>query len=464
MYKKIIPLALLSPILFACSALVLHCNPMVETSANSGPSFTEGEDGTGVVIYENSPLEVSKEVLNFNLSFPETDEWKALDSNVNAKYTFNNPTDAEITTKALFPFSNYPLYLDPSSFDFDGRYFVKINDEIVNKNTRYIYSKEYVYQYIFDNYDFKEALKYYSDDFVSLDHFKPTDIVKKVTLTYSYDETFYFDLALKDDVSCQMLYFTFDNPQISYSSPYTILKKTLTSSSNKFTFYVVGDYSNATYSQSIYSDYSETTKLNINPTISEEDISLKDFILLNKNIPTMNDVDYYNASVNYFNDYFLGKFQSYKSYTKELLEEHLVAYYQYAFTIEPHGSLTNEVQAPIFPTIIHNMSCPVYDFSYLYQPAYSWASFSDLTVNINTSYYCMQLPNEFSKVDGTYTAHYDSLPGSTLSFRASLDENPYYKTNDTTVIFFIFFIFALGFVLSIIAGIIVLFVILFKKH
>ena len=120
-FKKIICLLI-------CTLFISTLLP-ITVSANSAQTHWRGVDSTGaMVVGENCPIEVKKEVLTFDISeFPanyyrEKEDYLAYTGKVTAEYTFYNPTDLTVTATLAFPFGKQPDYA--SIYDEESQSYV----------------------------------------------------------------------------------------------------------------------------------------------------------------------------------------------------------------------------------------------------------------------------------------------------------------------------------------------------
>ena len=73
---------------------------------------------------------------------------------------------------------------------------------------------------------------------------------------------------------------------------------------------------------------------------------------------------------------------------------------------------------------------PKYDYNYYLTPAKSWASFGELTINVNTTAYMLNSSIDgFEKVDTGYRLVRNGLPNEDLSFTLCEDEKPKKEVN-----------------------------------
>ena len=126
--------------------------------ANSAQSHWTGIDSTGaIVIDENCPIEVEKELLTFNIQeFPSNyyrsaEELESYTGRVTAEYTFYNPADYKVTATLVFPFGNLPSYAyfyDSETGERDAfldteLYGVEVDGEPIDLQVRHTLSHSY---------------------------------------------------------------------------------------------------------------------------------------------------------------------------------------------------------------------------------------------------------------------------------------------------------------------------------
>ena len=93
-------------------------------------------------------------------------------------------------------------------------------------------------------------------------------------------------------------------------------------------------------------------------------------------------------------------------------------------TFAPQETLVNEIVAPLYPDINEMYSPSVYVFNYLVSPAYTWKSFANLNVTINTNYYLTDASEDFEQIEGGYAWHSDTLPSNELQFSLCKSQYP----------------------------------------
>ncbi|MBR5520913.1 MAG: hypothetical protein IKU54_02855, partial [Oscillospiraceae bacterium] len=145
----------------------------ITASANAGPSVWYGADSASVVIMDDCPLTVEKEILTFDIYQKPYEYFEGLQENAEqytdmftAQYTFYNPTDRDITAQLAFPLGMVPDYIN-MKLDTE-KYTVSVDDREIEKEIRYTNSDQY------NEFDYrKEAVKlidgYMPDDFFSPD-------------------------------------------------------------------------------------------------------------------------------------------------------------------------------------------------------------------------------------------------------------------------------------------------------
>ena len=170
--------------------LLLATTLVVPAYANSAQTHWRGVDSTGAVVVDgNCPIEVTKEVLTFDISeFPdnyyrEMEEYLAYTGKVTAEYTFYNPTDLTVTATLAFPFGTQPdyasLYDDETqaflTFADTQKYDITINGEAIDKEIRYTLKPNGA------QFKLSEDLPRLSDTYIADAFYSPTMTVTKYT-------------------------------------------------------------------------------------------------------------------------------------------------------------------------------------------------------------------------------------------------------------------------------------------
>lgn len=409
--------------LIAALAAVIIAVPMftVPAFANSGPPWEEGITSTGIhCVHENSVLQVQSETLTFNIGTPLYDlaENEKYNTTVTAEYTFYNPTVDTVNTKMAFPIGLMPYYAK------DSEKVEKIENPITVDGQPVAYEVRHTY----GNYNsFEEDVKkikdtYYETDFFTLD-LPVTEYVFKVNLPDSGYATF----KAKIPQNTGTRYFGYsDGSNSFYYQQYN---------GDKFSIFVLGNevnLSNLNWSITRYSESLGRT-IEINGSVSlerkMETTTFKEYVL--KGYDSKSDV----SEIDYFNAVFdLIKTDSIVAGTGLLpYGYNFTEWYVYETSVEAGGTFKNAVTANLYPTVYYNYNPNVYEFNYYLSPAREWASFGNLTVNINTTQYLQKgnfyNPDDaensiFTKTETGYSATFTSLPTTELSFRMCSAQTP----------------------------------------
>lgn len=392
-------------------------------SANSGPHYWYGSTGLGVISTgENCPLEVEKEVLDFNLpqlpnkTFTEKEFIKYSSENyVRAQYTFKNPTEEDITAHLAFPFGLPPEYGNSfydytTMFDADnGNFGVEINGEKIDSAVRHT---RYAGGNIGQSFDFVRSVNKLSDDFRKDDFYSPETPVYSYWFTVNSPERSYFR------AECSMEY---DKNNIRLMSN-SLTNRTddgetyaLVCGGDDIMIYAIGGELDVTkFSWTFCSQYgNKKISANVTLTGSGDAMPYKDFALKNR-LPdsSVSEVDYYNV----ITDKLITAPHNYVSgtYMLDLDVLSLMRWFVYDITVPAGGTLSNTVTAPIYPNILSSS----YEYTYLLSPAQNWNKFGSLEINIVTPFNLVGL-DAFKKTENGYTCSYDGLPEEfdELSFR-----------------------------------------------
>ncbi len=451
----------LKSLVCALSALVISASALATPAfANSAAPWESGVTANGVtIVNENTVLEVESEKLTFNIrNLPkELKEGEAYDARVTAEYSFYNPTENTITTKMAFPIGETPYYAQEIEIK-PIENPIKVDGQPIDYAIRHTYSS---------HYDFEKEARKIKDDYVQTGFFRLDTPVTEYRFTAHVND--------KDEGTIFTAPMTGDGSKTKY------LCKNSGSEFNyylrdgeEFSIYVLGenvDLSNLKWKCERYSvllnDY---ISVNGSITCDEKTVSytLKDYALKNYEAGSgISEVDWYNAY--YFNYLNQGAgLVAGGDYTPVV--GGFTSWYLYETVVEPGGRFTNSVTAQLFPYIYFKYSPNVYGFTYYLSPASGWASFKNLTVDINCDFYLN--PNalggsyqsvEFKKVDGGYTAFFETLPEGELKFGLCSVENPQYNSMDGFPWVLLAILLGIFVILPMIAGAIVLIVVLTRR-
>ena len=405
--KKVLAITLL--------ILVLINVTIIPASANSAQTKWEGIDSAGSIFFgDDCPIEVTKEVLTFNIErtpipgWPYDEEFDVSKSTVTAEYTFYNPSDLDITASLAFPFGILPHYtIETMSFD------ITLNGEAIDKAIRYTYpSGSY--------FDLEKDIARLSNEYLVHEFFTPEMTVTKYTYNF------------ESDVSKNRPYVGFtvgDNESSRIYFPSATTRKTLDNGDvvvgdhffrGTRDVYVIGEPLAEPLEWEFYTDYTLTEYADTPDTTSVELIRTTtdtfEHFALDYRQPhsKVSDVDWYNAiiyALEYNGDNSLLASRDLK------IENKLMNWYQYEIAIGAGESVVNTVTAPMYPTVSTSKSPAFFQYTYFLSPASTWASFGELEININTPYYVVDTNIEgFIRTDSGYTLKLDGLPDTEFEF------------------------------------------------
>ena len=445
--KKIVVTIL--AVLMLATVLVVH------VSANSAQTYWRGVDSTGAVVVDgNCPIEVTKEVLTFDISeFPtnyyrEMEEYLAYTGKVTAEYTFYNPTDLTVTATLAFPFGTQPdyanIYDDESQSYITNvdteKYDITVNGESIEKKIRYTLKSNM-------QFELSKDLPKLNDSYISDVFYSPTMMVTKYTyIVGGENKEGWID---KETYNAANVAFDWDGGDgkskiyFPEQSGFHTQKDgdgrfgMWADNGDIFSVYVIGQPLSTPLVMKCYQDGGVEDKEEIDGIVSltnTETMTLEELALENwKEETGVSKVDWYNAVVAAFNEGSKGN-PTYNyiypdsnglNMSAERFINSLMRWYQYEITIEPKSSITNTVTAPIYPEINGRYEPSIYTYTYLLSPASTWASFGELEVVINTPFYITENSLEgFTKTDTGYTLKRNGLPEGELEFVLCSSENP----------------------------------------
>ena len=420
-------------VIVAIAVMCLTLLTPVCAFANSAQREFEGVASNGALVNETDcPIEVAGENLTFNIvDYPQIrDESPNYNSNVVAEYTFYNPADYDVNMQLVFPFGTIPYWVRDDYVDTE-KYSVYVNDIKVERGIRAVYADRY------SQFDLATDLAKILDTRKQIKQFADDTPVYK----YSVRSQFYHNYA-EEEIGVQYAtYATYGTAivvpaDVGYYSP---------NDSSKFYAEIYGDKQMNIYSigsllsenffkPSYYVEVIEKTdgyrrtnkEVEGTTTYSFlEELTFEDLIFSCYDEKSgINRTDYYNAvadkiSKSVFNNRVNGI--DLFDITNETL-----MWYQYDVSVPAGQSVTNKVVAPLYPTVNEHYSPTVYEYTYLLSPAASWADFKNLNVTINTEYYLLDTSlNGFAKNDdNSYTARFETLPDSELTFSLCQSANP----------------------------------------
>lgn len=464
--------------IIVCFIMLLPCSlTNLNVKANSAQTYWSGVDAMGTIVTsDDCPLEVTKEVLTFDLlDFPNiyVDNEINYNGKVTAEYTFYNPTDLTINATLAFPFGTLPNYIN--QVDDTDKYDVLVNNKAVDKSIRYTYN-------IIDN-SILEQLPKIQDTYITNDLFKPD-----TTVTEYYYEVKNMDDNGKVSLSFNVAFDYFKNNEriiiFSGQNGYSIqnngsyrLNKFVKNNEN-ISVIVIGKPLESNIDFKLYKNASVKDTEIINGTVSyqkKDTSTLEQFLLKNYNDEMdISKVDYYNSLLDYLmiktKDYgfFTGDPRYYQANSNELFSYLLMRWYQYKIVIGPKETITNSVTAPIYPAINMDYNPTLYTYTYLLSPASTWASFNDLEIVINSPFYIINSSIDgFEKTENGYRLISDNLPDKELEFSLSVSEEVVKKKSSAfsmIVLASVYVVFGFFLLLISIAVIILIILIVLKAY
>ena len=402
--------------------------------ANSGPSYWQGSDATGVVMRENCPLTVEKEILTFDI-YNQADfysehneaEFTEYTDKFTAEYTFHNPTDVDITAQLAFPLGIMPHYVNlPRNME---KYIVSVDGKPIEKEIRYTKSdKDY-------EFDFNVELPKLIDGYMKDEFFSPDMTVTKYTLITHTDEEINHKRQLRIKLNGI-------NPQVRRVLPIRIDSYTkrqglgiqVTASiynSHEPVLYVIGQPFDEFPEYGFYHSWEDNAKeVEATLEIKEETTTLENMLTeLCKNQNTVWNVspqDTYNMFISsrVTEDYYE---REGIIHTEDIYfyDNNLLCWYLYEITVPTGETVTNTVTAPLYPAVELRYTPQKYRYTYLLSPAQQWARFEHLEININTPFYMLETNQDiFEKTETGYSYKGIGLPEGELEFVLCASENP----------------------------------------
>ena len=446
-------------------AAVIFAVPMASAPAfaNSGPPWEEGVTSTGIhCISESSVLEVKSEVLTFNIGTPlyELKEDEKYNSTVTAEYTFYNPTADTVNTQMAFPIGLMP-------------YYAQNNEKISKVETPITVDGqpvEYTSRYTYGTYNsFEQDVKKIRDTYYETDFFKPDLPVTEYVFKVNVEGNDYADFSVKMPKNDGTRYFGSTDGSGSFS--YSLYN------GEKFSIYVLGndcDLSNLNWSITRYSSLlGRDIQVNGSVTLAKkmEPKTFKEYVLRGYDSQSdISEVDFYNAM---FEMIYTDGIWAGTGATPTI--NYFTEWYVYETSVASGGTFTNAVTANLYPTVYYNYTPYIYEYSYYLSPAREWASFGNITVNINTNQFMQKCdlfdPEDaekslFTKTETGYTATFTSLPTTELSFKICSAQSPsvYEYTPGTEVLIILGIVFGIFFVVGpLITGLVMLIIFLVKR-
>ncbi len=396
--------------------------------ANSAPSYWMGNDGyNAVILTENCPITVEKEILTFNISeFPnQFNENNQYGRSFTAEYTLYNPTDKDITAQVLFPFGKKAEYIQDISAN--ESYNVQTDGKDVSKEIRYTFSK--------GSFDIDTEIQKISDEFYGDGFFLFDQTVTRYTIQCGEDLTdteLYFEWENKDNTTC---IYSEDFRKVDVDDS----TATMTAEAYKdVVYYLIGDNTNRPQVSFVIegSDKAVDTMYSPQQLTTPCEMTLKEFILTDI-YPEMAQMDITETDLNnivWENIYLRMEDTIERAYIEPLdyynIPHSLMGWFSYEITIPAKATVTNTVTAPVYPDVNEKYNPTIYTYSYLLSPAGKWADFKNLEIYINTPYYITDSSIDgFEKTNMGYTIKFDTMPKNELEFTLCASEKAEKESN-----------------------------------
>lgn len=419
--------------LSAAGVVFLPRNTQI-ASANSAPPYWEGATGAGAIMAgEQCPIQVETEHLKLELGdlpegvFDSEEEFRNYGGKVTAEYTFYNPTAEDLDVTLVFPFGKLPEYA-PRSEEFFEReaagYKITADGKDVPYELRYTYNDS-PYDGRFDlskelSRLYPSPKAFYRDDLPVHIHEFDVDVSKQAE---EYDWT-NFSLIFSGSQSKTRL-FASENFSFGVRDGRGKLIHSFNcaaENSKSFIIYVLGeDIKEIEWEVFRYKD--RTAEIDADAVVTrkeERETTFSELVSSFKPKSGISEEDFKNAFIDYIED--STQKNSCVSYvTPEGLTGNDYAFmrwFEYKLTIPAGGKTVNSVTAPIYPTIDFSREQARYTYEYLLSPADRWASFGDLTIDIETPYFMSGESLTFTPhEDGSgYTLTRKGLPMGDLTF------------------------------------------------
>lgn len=411
MKKNIIALSLVILSLFSLISFnVYACNYNYDEGVSINPINSKDKLN---VIKEDITFNILKEnIINDNTYF-----------DMSNKYTIKNDEDTVKSTKIYVPYMlSYNDSLSKRELE------VKIDDNIITPNKRYLYFSKNTYEDITDEYI-------------------TSSVINKDTFLYHYSYRIDYDLSNRE-----VLHVRLNNNDI--------LNNLYTSYSKEYDFYSVKELNESMINVSKYNYFSEKeTNLDVDLNLKLEgtttyyDYLMSIYNSVLEECSGLSILDFVNASIyktsnnnhiNYANEYDLS------------------AYLEYDLSINPNSMVTTEIILPIIPRTNYNYTPYNYEFDLDFTK--SNLVCDDITVNIKTDIYLTLNNVDYLKEDNVYSFKFNNLSDLNFSFTANQSENPDYGASFPQLNTFVVIILIVIFFISIMVPVTVLLVIfIFKK-
>ena len=458
------------------SVVLLFSLTAAPAYANSAQSHWTGIDSTGaIVVDENCPIEVEKELLTFNIQeFPSNyyrsaEELESYTGRVTAEYTFYNPADYKVTATLVFPFGNLPSYAyfyDSETGERDAfldteLYGVEVDGEPIDLQVRHTLSHSY------DQFSLEKDMPLLSDGHVKDAFYRP-DLpvtVYKYTISGVDEQYNAANAAFRwsgDSTKTRILLTEQNGGQLGDD---WMQVEMWVRNGESALIYVFGEVPESGIQWTFYENGACEKEIEGTMTLAgSEVITFEEYAMLNyPEDAGILEHDWYNAVVANLN-------YSSRGFSYGIIGEYvgdlsstLMRWYEYEITLEPGQRIVNAVTAPIYPSINTNYEPDVFGYTYLLSPAKTWKSFGELEIVVNTPYFISNSSIEgFTKTETGYTVKLDGLPDGELTFDLATSEKPVRKAIPYQTVFTIVIVI-ICVVIALLVGGVVLTVVLIRK-
>ena len=389
--------------------------------ANSASTVWRGVTSTGITFVGegSSPIVVDSELLTFDIMHEGSrDYYDGVQLNtVTARYTFRNPTDDEITVRAVFPFMEGSSYYDYDSVS-DGKFYdITVDGVSVNSTVRATY-----YNGRYGGFDLEKEIANVTDEYKTADGWDLSEKVYRYKLQIDNDfsgkmpdySSAYVTFSLpnvkmfcSENVSARNEYYLGNNSYISIS---------YNEATQFIEFYTVGEplavaeiVENAEF---VYykaaRNYPRVSGFSVK-IAEQNELTFEDLVYLyHTEDSKISRLDWHNIIFEKHHRFiYYGKSEL---SAFEVSPSEIRRWYDYEMTFAPKQTLVNEVKSPLFPDVDSGYDPTIFTYNYLLSPASTWASFKDLTIVVNTPFHILDLKDGWQKTETGYVVHYDTLP------------------------------------------------------
>lgn len=422
--------------------------------ANSAQRYYEGVDSGGVAIrYKEGLVSVKSEELTFDIYNEQSKNYYPEESNfgkVTAKYEFMNEGETAAKVGLLFPFGFRPNYVYEKLPE--TVYSVKKNGEEIQKSIRHSYKDRY------GDFDLEADAELLNDGYVENEFYSP-DLklfkrVYRVSEEAAQNAVFTFSLKSSErrNIICDVS---------SVSKMYGTTLYAGRIKDGYFTVYFLGeDRENFDLNVQVYKAADVAVSDRIETSIMTDqytETTFGEFVdkyRTDSNAFEVSKEDWYNAVLC---DVYLRSGNELLSPYSFNVKDELFRWYEYELDFGAGETVTNEVVAPLYPSVNFYYEPSKYTFTYLLSPAKTWKSFENLTIKINTDMFLTDVNSlsgtvvssaakAFEKTETGYEASFDKLPDGELVFTLCASENPkYYYDHPSELDTFLLIVFILMF-------------------